>query len=486
MTTPLADYIAALPRMETVQWAGRVSELIGLLVASDGPAVALGDFCEIVSSLHAASHAIAPRTNMRHTAGQSRSVRAQVVGFRDSRVLLMPLEDTGGLQPGDRVIARPEAARLEVGPGLLGRVLDGFGRPMDHNEHGDHIDRTDHTDHDRGGNPSGSGGTVKSYDLYAAAPGPLEREHITEPLVTGVRAIDSLLPIGKGQRVGIFGGSGVGKSTLLGAMARHNSADVSVIALIGERNREVRDFLEKELSAEGLKRSVVVVATSDTPAPLRIRAAFVALAVAEYFRDEGKSVLLVMDSMTRLAMAQREIGLAAGEPPGPKGYPPSVFNLLPRIFERAGNFRPKNGKQGSITGFFTVLVEGDDFNEPICDAARAILDGHIILSRELGARGHYPAIDILNSVSRLASRVAAPKQRDAANKLREVLAEYQRSEDLINLGAYAAGSNPGLDSAIRVRPQLLDFLRQDAQLSESLEQTNAKLFALAGAMRPPA
>jgi FliI/YscN family ATPase len=405
-------------------------------------------------------------------------------------MLLMPLEDTAGLQPGDRVIARPEAARLQVGPGLLGRVLDGFGQPMDHIGHierGDHGDPTDLMDHDRGGGIGGGDAhdTIRSYDLYATAPGPLEREHITEPLVTGVRAIDSLLPIGKGQRVGIFGGSGVGKSTLLGAMARHNSADVSVIALIGERNREVRDFLENELSAEGLKRSVVVVATSDMPAPLRIRAAFVALAVAEYFRDEGKSVLLVMDSMTRLAMAQREIGLAAGEPPGQKGYPPSVFNLLPRIFERAGNFRPKNGKQGSITGFFTVLVEGDDFNEPICDAARAILDGHIILSRELGARGHYPAIDILNSVSRLANRVATPKQREAANKLREVLAEYQRSEDLINLGAYAAGSNPQLDSAIRVRPQLLDFLRQDAQLSETLEQTNAKLFALAGAVQPP-
>jgi FliI/YscN family ATPase len=491
ITTPLADYIAALPRMETAQWAGRVSELIGLLVASDGPAAALGDFCEILSSSHATSpansHPAALHTTTRHALNQARTVRAQVVGFRDGRVLLMPLEDTAGLQPGDRVIARPEAARLEVGPGLLGRVLDGFGRPIDHLGALDHMDHIDSMDHDRGGGiASGDAhNSVKYYDLYAAPPGPLEREHITEPLVTGVRAIDSLLPIGKGQRVGIFGGSGVGKSTLLGAMARHNSADVSVIALIGERNREVRDFLENELSAEGLKRSVVVVATSDMPAPLRIRAAFVALAAAEYFRDQGKSVLLVMDSMTRLAMAQREIGLAAGEPPGQKGYPPSVFNLLPKIFERAGNFRPKNGKQGSITGFFTVLVEGDDFNEPICDAARAILDGHIILSRELGARGHYPAIDILNSVSRLANRVTQPKQREAANKLREVMAEYQRSEDLINLGAYAAGSNPQLDSAIRVRPQLLDFLRQDAQLSESLEQTNAKLYALAGAVRPP-
>jgi FliI/YscN family ATPase len=436
----LADYISALPRMETVQWAGRVRELVGLLIASDGPAAALGDFCEICSS-------------------GSKTIRSQVVGFRDGRVLLMPLEDTGGLQLGDVVIARPEAARIEVGPDLLGRVLDGFGRPMDSLPAIDALD---------------------SYDLYATAPGPLDREHITEPLVTGVRAIDSLLPIGKGQRVGIFGGSGVGKSTLLGSMARHNSADVSVIALIGERNREVRDFLEKELTPEGLKRSVVVVATSDMPAPLRIRAAFVALAVAEYFRDAGKSVLMVMDSVTRLAMAQREIGLAAGEPPGPKGYPPSVFNLLPRIFERAGNFKLAGSfNPSSITGFFTVLVEGDDFNEPVCDAVRAILDGHIVLSRELGARGHYPAIDVLNSVSRLANRVATPEQREAARKLRDVLAEYQRSEDLINLGAYAAGSNARLDSAIRIRPQLLDFLRQEPQVAEPFEQTVAKLAALA-------
>jgi flagellum-specific ATP synthase len=436
----LADYIAALPRMETRLFSGRVRELVGLLISSDGPAAALGDFCEIRSS-------------------SNKSVRAQVVGFRDGRVLLMPLEDTGGLQLGDLVIARPEAALVGVGRQLLGRVLDGFGRPIDN------LAAID---------------PESAYDLYATPPGPLEREHITEPLVTGVRAIDSLLPIGKGQRVGIFGGSGVGKSTLLGAMARHNSADVSVIALIGERNREVRDFLEKELSPEGLKRSVVVVATSDMPAPLRIRAAFVALAVSEYFRDQGKSVLLVMDSVTRLAMAQREIGLAAGEPPGPKGYPPSVFNLLPKIFERAGNFKPSgNLKEASITGFFTVLVEGDDFNEPVCDAVRAILDGHIILSRELGARGHYPAIDILNSVSRLAGRVSKPEQREAARKLRDALAEYQRSEDLINLGAYAAGSNPRLDSAIRLRPQLLDFLRQEPHLAEPMEQTVAKLGALA-------
>ncbi|MGH7485003.1 MAG: FliI/YscN family ATPase, partial [bacterium] len=305
--------------------------------------------------------------------------------------------------------------------------------------------------------------------------GPLDREHITTPLVTGIRAIDSLLPVGMGQRIGIFGGSGVGKSTLLGAMARHNSADVSVIALIGERNREVRDFLERELSTDGLKRSVVVVATSDRPAPLRIRAGFVALAVSEYFRDQGANVLLVMDSVTRLAMAQREIGLAAGEPPSQKGYTPSVFNLLPKVFERAGNFQ-----RGSITGFFTVLVEGDDFNEPICDAVRAILDGHIQLSRELGAAGHYPAIDILHSVSRLASRIAGPQQKEASQKIREALSMYQRSEDLINLGAYASGSNPKLDSAIKVRPQLMEFLRQDANVTVPVKETLAQLIGIAG------
>jgi flagellum-specific ATP synthase len=431
----LAEYTGVLDRMDTLRWRGHVRELVGLLIASDGPAAAVGDFCEIQSA-------------------GGRRVRTQVVGFRDGRVLLMPLEETGGLQSGDPVVARPDAARIDVGPALLGRVLDGFGQPID------------------GGPPIEPEG---SYDLYARPPGPLEREPITDPLVTGVRAIDSLLPFGKGQRVGIFGGSGVGKSTLLGAMARHNSADVSVVALIGERNREVREFLENELGRDGLARSVVVVATSDVPSPLRIRAGFVALAVAEYFRDRGKSVLLVMDSVTRLAMAQREIGLAAGEPPSQKGYTPSVFHLLPKMFERAGNFA-----QGSITGFFTVLVEGDDFNEPICDAARAILDGHVVLSRELGAMGHYPAIDVLNSVSRLANRVAQPEHREAARKIREALAAYQQSEDLINLGAYAAGSNTRLDSAIRLRPRLMEFLRQEPEVAEPLKGTLEQLYALAG------
>src|ERR1700730_5642770 len=386
---------AQLAHVELLPWMGEVTEMVGLLIASRGPVVSIGDFCEIRTS-------------------SGRTIRSQVIGFRNDRVLSLPLEEMDGLQLGDRVIARKEDALLRVGPGLLGRVLDGFGRPIDE------------------GPPLQ---TCAAYPLYAPAPCPMDREHIVEPLVTGVRAIDGMLPCGKGQRVGIFGGSGVGKSTLLGAMARHNDADVSVIALVGERNREVRAFLENELGPEGRRRSVVVVSTSDRPAPLRIRACFVALAVAGDFRDQGKNVLLVVDSVTRLAMAQREIGLAAGEPPSQKGYTPSVFALLPKIFERSGHF-----KKGSITGFFTVLVEGDDFNEPICDAVRGILDGHLILSRELGAAGHYPAIDIRHSISRLTSRIASAEQISQIQKLRETLALYHDSHDLIQLGAYAAGA----------------------------------------------
>ena len=289
-----------------------------------------------------------------------------------------------------------------------------------------------------------------------------------------------MLPCGKGQRLGIFGGSGVGKSTLLGAMSRHNSADVTVIGMIGERNREVRAFLENELGPEGRKRSVVVCATSERPAPLRVRACLVSLAVAEYFRDQGASVLLVMDSITRLAMAQREIGLAAGEPPSQKGYTPSVFNLLPKVLERAGNFQ-----RGSITGFFTVLVEGDDFNEPICDAVRAILDGHIILSRKLAAQNHYPAIDILHSVSRLTSAIATPRQNAAAQRLRQALASYRDAEDLIQLGAYVAGTNPNLDASIRLRPEILEFLRQDQAANCPIGQTLSRLEQLASRLDAP-
>jgi len=416
MAGTLRRYIDALGGIESTLQVGEVVEITGVLVESIGPSAAIGDFCEIRSS-------------------DGRAVRSQVIGFRGGRVLSMPLEETGGLELGNAVVARYNAGRVAVGPGLAGRVLDGFGQPIDR---GPQIEATGF------------------YDLYRPGPGPLDREHITEPLETGIRAIDSLLPVGRGQRIGIFGGSGVGKSTLLGSMSRNNAADITVIALIGERNREVRAFLEHEMGAEGMRRAVVVVATSDRPAPLRLRACFTSLAIAEYYRDQGANVLLVMDSVTRLAMAQREIGLAAGEPPAQKGYTPSVFALLPKVFERAGNF-----PRGSITGFFTVLVEGDDFSEPICDAVRAILDGHIVLSRQLAAANQYPAIDILQSVSRLQSQLSSPEHAKHARAVRSALSAYRQAEDLIQLGAYVAGSNPQLDKAIQARPQMLEFLRQD-------------------------
>lgn len=426
----LDPYIAQVRNTELLPWSGEVVELVGMLVASRGPNVAVGDFCEVVSS-------------------SGRRIRTQVIGFRDGLILSMPLEEIDGIQLKDRVYARTEEARVGVGPGLIGRVLDGFGRP---------IDRKPRIQ------------PQAQYRLYQPAGSPMDREHITEPIVTGIRAIDAMTLSGRGQRMGIFGGSGVGKSTLLGAMARHNSADVTVIALIGERNREVRAFLEHEMGPEGAQRSVVVCATSDQPAPLRVRACFVALAIAEYFRDQGASVLLIMDSVTRLAMAQREIGLAAGEPPSQKGYTPSVFNLLPKILERAGNFQ-----KGSITGFFTVLVEGDDFNEPIADAVRAILDGHIILSRRLGAAGHYPAIDVPHSVSRLASQLASKDMTGAAIKIREALAVLEESRDLIDLGAYVPGKNAKLDAAILVQPEINAFLRQSTDEKSSFTETCDRL-----------
>jgi FliI/YscN family ATPase len=438
MTTPqlidLGPYIAGVRNFELLPWTGEVVELVGLLIASRGPAVAVGDFCEVVTS-------------------GRRRVRTQVIGFRDGQVLSMPLEEIDGIQLHDRIIARREDAQVAVGPDLVGRVLDGFGKPLDRGE------------------PIRP---AASYRLYQAPGSPLDREHIVHPISTGIRAIDTLTPVGTGQRMGIFGGSGVGKSTLLGAMARHNSADITVIALIGERNREVRGFLEHELGPEGRNRSVVVCSTSDRPAPLRVRACFVALAVAEYFRDQGANVLLIMDSVTRLAMAQREIGLAAGEPPSQKGYTPSVFNLLPRILERAGNFQ-----RGSITGFFTVLVEGDDFNEPVCDAVRAILDGHIVLSRRMAAAGHYPAIDVLNSISRLGPKLSSPDHMAAARKLREALAIYQQSKDLIDLGAYSSGSNPELDAAVRMQPEIAEFLKQDTQANAPFPDALARMKAIA-------
>jgi len=441
VTTPQAidfsPFIATVRNAGLLPWTGEVVELVGMLIASKGPLVAVGDFCEVITSA-------------------GRRVRTQVVGFRDGHVLSMPLEELDGIQLRDRVFARKGEANVAVGPDLVGRVLDGFGRPIDRKP------------------PIRP---AARYRLYSTLGSPLDREHIVNPIATGIRAIDTMIPCGAGQRMGIFGGSGVGKSTLLGAMARGNSADITVIALIGERNREVRAFLEHQLGPEGRKRCVIVCATSDRPAPLRVRACFVALAVAEYFRDQGANVLFIMDSVTRLAMAQREIGLAAGEPPSQKGYTPSVFNLLPRILERAGNFA-----KGSITGYFTVLVEGDDFNEPICDAVRVILDGHIVLSRRLAAAGHYPAIDVRNSVSRLCTDLASPAHLSAARKIREALTVYEESRDLLDLGAYVAGSNPQLDSAIRMQPEISAFLQQDTSVDAPFDRSLAELSSIAGGL----
>lgn len=432
-----ARYLRHLGQIDPYCWSGAVTRMSGLLVESCGPASAVGDFCEIRTST-------------------GRTFLSQVIGFCNDTVLSMPLEEPSGLQPGDRIVARQGQSLLRVGPGLLGRVLDGLGRPMDG---GRPIDAEDH------------------YNLYATPPNPLSRNAITRSITTGVRTIDGLLPCGQGQRMGIFGGSGVGKSTLLGVMSRDNSADVTVIAMIGERNREVKAFIENELNGEARKRSVTIAATGDQPAPVRIRAAYVALTVAEYFRDQGANVLLIMDSVTRLAMAQREIGLAAGEPPSQRGYTPSVFALLPRILERVGNFQ-----NGSITGFFTVLVEGDDFNEPICDAVRGILDGHLILSRDLAAAGHYPAIDVLQSISRLAPHVASESHLKAGSKIREAMAIYRHSEDLILLGAHVAGVNPKLDRAIAHREGIQAFLRQNSKSASSADETSRRLMALASAL----
>lgn len=430
----LRAHAARLARLDPVRGLGKVTDCVGLVVESEGPSASIGDLCDIQCK-----------------DGEARL--AQVIGFRESRVLLMPLEEPHGLRPGAVVRTRRSASQAAVGPTLLGRVIDGFGRALD-----------------------GLGPLRCEFKmpLYPEAPGPMERAPIREQLVTGVRVVDAMLPIGKGQRVGIFGGSGVGKSTLLAAMARSSEAEVNVIAMIGERNREVREFIDNNLGPEGLKRSVVVVATSDRPAPARVRAAFLAATVADYFKSEGQHVMLIMDSATRLAMAQREIGLAAGEPPSQKGYTPSVFQLLPRLFERAGNFG-----QGSITGIYTILVEGDDLTEPIADATRSLLDGHIVLSRRLAAANHFPAIDVLDSVSRLTEAIATPEQNGWASKLRDSLAAYRRSEDLINLGAYTAGANARLDAAVKEQERIRDFLRQQLNRSSPLQETLAQLRDLA-------
>ncbi len=396
---------------------GRVVKVVGLVIEGDGPAASVGEICNI------------------YPLGAKNPIEAEVVGFREGRILLMPVGGMQGLTPGNRIISQGVPASIKVGPGLLGRVLDGLGQPIDQ------------------GGPLNADQT---YPLHTKPGNPLARVRILKPVDVGVRSINALLTIGMGQRIGIFAGSGVGKSTLLGMIARNMEADVNVIGLIGERGREVREFIEKDLGPEGMKRSVVVAATSEQPALVRMRGAYVATAVAEYFRDQGKNVILMMDSATRYAYAAREVGLSIGEPTTTRGYTPSVFAQLPLLLERAGVWK----NAGSITGIYTVLVEGDDMNEPVADAMRAILDGHIVLRRELASRNHYPAIDVLSSVSRLMIDVVDAEHLRLAGSMKDVMATYARSEDMINIGAYVKGSNRNIDKSIQMMPGIEKFLKQ--------------------------
>ncbi len=419
--------VAEAPRFDV---HGRVTRVIGQVVEASSLPVAVGDLCRLAPDDH-------------------HGVLAQVVGFHERGVLLMPLGATEGVHPGASVIPLGHTFEAEVGESLVGRVLDGLGRPID---------------------DLGPLGDLPRRPLLAAPPNPLDRRPIREPLATGVRAIDGLLTLGLGQRIGIMAGSGVGKSVLLGMIARSSSADVNVIALLGERGRELREFIERDLGPEGLARSVVVTATSDQAALVRATGALVATTIAEYFRDTGRDVLLMMDSVTRVAMAQREIGLAVGEPPTTKGYPPSVFASLPRLLERAGS-----AARGSITGLYTVLVEGDDFNEPIADAARSILDGHIVLSRRLANVRHFPAVDVLESVSRVRDAVVSREQLRAANAFLKLEAAWRQNEDLISVGAYKPGADPAVDAALALRTETQGFLRQAAGESESYDGTLVRL-----------
>lgn len=430
----IEKYIDQLDRLELVKVNGRVSEVIGLVIESVGPTSSLGDVCSIKSR------------------DGEEICLSEVVGFRSNRVLSMALGSASSISPGSEIVASGKTFSVGVGMNLLGRVLDGLGKPMDG------LGPIDYEE-------------VRS--IYSAPPNPLERKRITQPISSGVRSIDSLLTIGKGQRIGIFAGSGVGKSVTLGMIARNSSADVNVIALVGERGREVRDFIEKELGEEGLKKSVLIVATSDQASLIRVKSSLIATTIAEYFRDRGLDVLLMMDSVTRVAMAQREVGLTIGEPPTTKGYTPSVFALLPRLLERAGNAR-----KGSITGMYTVLVEGDDMNEPIADAARSILDGHIVLSRKLASAGHYPAVDVLESVSRVMPDVTTPEHRKAAAVVFDLLAAYREAEDLINIGAYVKGSSQKIDRAVAMIEPIRSFLKQGIDEISMMDDAIGKLMNL--------
>ncbi|QNU68387.1 flagellar protein export ATPase FliI [Ruminiclostridium herbifermentans] len=429
----LNKYQYKLQSKDYIEYIGKVSKVVGLTIESDGPQASIGDLC-----------------NIQVLKGEP--IKAEVVGFKDDKVLLMPLGEMTGISPGSIVSSNGEILSVAVGPELVGRVLDGLGRPMD---------------------GKGPINTKISYPTMNKPPNPMTRKRISEPLPLGVKAIDGLLTVGKGQRVGIFAGSGVGKSTLMGMIARNTKADINVIALIGERGREVREFIEKDLSEEGLARSVVVVATSDQPALVRLKGALVATAIAEYFRDSGKDVLLLMDSLTRYAMAQREVGLSIGEPPVSRGYTPSVFSVFPKLLERAGT-----DENGSITGLYTVLVDGDDLTEPVTDTARGILDGHIVLSRALANKNHYPAIDVLASVSRVMGDIIDKEQKKCASDIKKTMAIYKESEDMINIGAYTKGSSEKIDYAIKYNDAITDFLQQETGQKVSFDEVRENVLNL--------
>jgi flagellum-specific ATP synthase len=437
MVNTLFDkYLETTERVDPIKCVGRIFRVQGLLIESRGPQAIIGEICRIE----------APR-------GRG-LIRAEVVGLRDEIVQLMAYEETDGIEVGNRVIASGSRLEIPVSRKLLGRVLNAFGEPVD------------------------GGGEIESPVLYpamASPPDPLRRKRVTQRISTGVRAIDGLLAVGRGQRLGIFAGSGVGKSTLLGMIARNTNADVNVVALIGERGREVNDFIEKDLGPEGLARSILVVTPSNSPPLARLRGAYVATAVAEFFRDQGLDVMLLFDSVTRFARAQREIGLATGEPPATRGYTPSMFDSMPKLLERSGT-----SSRGSITGFYTILVDGDDLDEPVSDTVRGILDGHIVLSRALAQRNHYPAIDVLGSISRLAPTISGPLSFKGAGIIRRHMAVYAEAEDLINVGAYHSGSNPSIDEAIARHQSIEDFLVQGMEEKTSLEETLSRVGEISG------
>jgi len=430
----VGQYETAVKKADSFERIGKVTQVVGLAVECVGLSARMNDVCRI------------------YTGGHGDYIQADVVGFRDNKVLLMPLGELSGVGPDNYVVCTGDTLRVPVGPAYLGRVLDAFGNPMDG---GDSITPSEY------------------YGVDNAPPNPLTRTAITEVLPMGIKALDALLTIGRGQRIGIFAGSGVGKSTLMGMIARNAKSDVNVIVLIGERGREVRSFLESDLGEEGLKRSVVVVATSDQPALVRLKSASVGTSIAEYFRDQGKNVLLMMDSLTRFAMAQREIGMAIGEPPVSRGYTPSVFAIMPKLLERSGT-----SDKGSITGLYTVLVEGDDMNEPVADTVRGILDGHIVLSRHLANSNHYPAIDVLASVSRLMPQITTREHYDKAGYVRNLMFTYQKAQDLIAIGAYKKGTDPGIDRAIELLEPINSLLTQQIQENFSFEETQRLLFAI--------